>query len=304
MFLGVEGGGTRTRARVRDAGGRNLGEGEDGPGNARLGDPAWDAVMRASLAALAAAGIRESSFASVHAGMGLAGTQQHADRAAILKRSHPFGSLAVDTDAYAAHLGAFGGADGAILILGTGSCGLAVIKGRRVTVGGWGAEIADEGSGFAMGRLAVRRAIMALEGMGPLTPLVEEILAAFDRDPEKAVAWATRAVPAHYARFAPTVFTFAGRGDAQALPIVAEAATGAAMMIDRLIALVSGPNPSLEPISGAGAPRIAMVGGIFPPMLPWLPERLRPFLVVPAADARDGAILMAKQNAGSDAGRG
>jgi glucosamine kinase len=146
----------------------------------------------------------------------------------------------------------------------------------------------------------VRRAILALEGMGPQTPLLDEILAAFDRDPEKAVAWATRAVPADYAKFAPTVFAFASRGDAQALPIVTEAAAGATMMIDRLVALLSGSKPGRRPVSGPGAPRIAMVGGIFPPMVPWLPERVRSFLVEPDADARDGAILMAKQNAGTD----
>jgi hypothetical protein len=42
-----------------------------------------------------------------------------------------------------------------------------------------------------------------------------------------------------------------------------------------------------------------MVGGIFPLMLPWLPSRLRPHLVQPAADAADGAILMAKRSVGS-----
>jgi len=35
------------------------------------------------------------------------------------------------------------GRDGAILIVGTGSAGLAVVGGRRITVGGWGAEIGD-----------------------------------------------------------------------------------------------------------------------------------------------------------------
>ena len=41
-----------------------------------------------------------------------------------------------------------------------------------------------------------------------------------------------------------------------------------------------------------------MIGGVFPPLLRWLPDRVRPLLVEPAADAMDGAILMAKENAG------
>jgi hypothetical protein len=65
------------------------------------------------------------------------------------------------------------------------------------------------------------------------------------------------------------------------------------MLIDRLIALLVGPKPGHRPISGPGAAKVAMVGGVFPRLLPWLPERVRPFLVEPAADAMDGAILMA-----------
>jgi hypothetical protein len=38
-----------------------------------------------------------------------------------------------------------------------------------------------------------------------------------------------------------------------------------------------------------------MIGGVFPRLLRWLPERVRPFLVKPRRDAADGAILMARQ---------
>lgn len=280
LYLGVDAGGTHTRARIRDTGGRNLGEGQAGPGNARLGDPAWAEVMRASRAALGAAGIPERDFGRVHAGFGLAGTQQRADRERVIARSHPFASLAVGTDAYVAWLGAFASDDGAILILGTGSCGLAVVDGRATTVEGWGAEVADDGSGYAMGRLAVRLSLRALEGMAEMTPLAEAVLAGFGRDPDRIVAWATKAVPADYAALAPLVFDGAARGDAMGRAIVAETANDATMLINRLLRL--------------GAKRVAMVGGLFPRMLPWLPERVRSLLVEPAADSMDGAILMAK----------
>jgi len=124
LFLGVDGGGTKTRARVRDEAGRALGEAEAGPGNFHLGEPAWREVMRASAAALAAAGIPERDFGRV--------TPASASPA----RSPPptgggarqAASLRVAGGRYrclVAYLGAWGGADGAILILGTGSCGLA-----------------------------------------------------------------------------------------------------------------------------------------------------------------------------------
>jgi glucosamine kinase len=281
LFLGVDGGGSQSRARLRDEAGALLGEAAAGPGNARLGDTAYREIMKACRGAAAAAGLAEADLAEVHAGFGLAGTQQDPDRDAIRARPWPFASLLIDTDAYASYLGAFAGDDGAILILGTGAGGLAVVGGKRINVGGWGADIADDGSGMAIGRLAIRKSLWALEGMAPLTPLADDILGEFDRQPANAVIWAGKATPGDFARFAPRVFAYAGRGDALAVDILQRTAADATMLIDRLIAL--------------GAPAVAMIGGIFPHLCPWLSTETQAHLIKPAADAMDGAIRMAER---------
>jgi glucosamine kinase len=284
LFIGVDGGGSRCSARLRDAEGRLLGEGSAGPANARLGDPAIVEVMKACRAAMAAAGLGEDALACTHAGFGLAGTQQEEHRQAVLARPHPFASLAVDTDSYAAWLGAFKGRDGAILIVGTGSAGLAVIGGRRTAVGGWGSEIGDEGSGMAIGRAAIRRSIWAHDGMGEVTPLAEDVLSRFDGSPAKAVIWADAANPGDYARLAPVVFDHGERRDPLAVSILHEAALDVERHVMRLLDL--------------GAPAIAMIGGVFPKILPWLAPPLRPYLVEVVegeSDAMEGAILMARQ---------
>lgn len=282
IFLGVDGGGSKTTARIRDGSGRLRGEGSAGPGNARLGDRAFGEIMKACEAAAGRAGLGEADLSAVHAGLGLAGTQQDPDRDAIRDRPWPFASVTVDTDAYTSWLGAFGGRDGAILILGTGSGGLAMVDGRRINVGGWGADIADDGSGMAIGRLAIRKSLWALEGMAPLTPLADEILDRFDRSPPKAVIWAGTAIPGDYAAFAPRVFAHAEDSDPLAISILQQAAGDAAMLIRRLIEL--------------GAPAVAMIGSIFPALRPWLPEDVEPYLVQPEADALEGAILMAQRS--------
>ena len=281
LFIGVDGGGSRCRARLRDASGQILGEGAGGAANARLRESAFNGVMAACRQAFAVAGLGEADFSRIHAGLGLAGTQQEDDLRLVYQWPHPFASLVADTDAYAAWLGAFGGRDGAILILGTGAAGLAVVDGQRTNVGGWGADLADDGSGMAIGRTALRRSIWALEGMAPMTPLAEDILSVFDRDPQKMVIWAGTATPGDFGSFAPRVFSHADNRDALAVPILLEAAADAARMINRLLDL--------------GAPAVAMIGGIFPHLYPWLPPVLMPFLVEPEADAADGAILMAER---------
>lgn len=281
LFLGVDGGGTNTRVRIRDASGALLGEGHAGAGNARLREAAFQEIMQACRKAAAAGGLEEGAFSRVHAGFGLAGTQQLPDRQSVLDRDWPFASIIVDTDAYASYMGAFGGDDGAIFILGTGSAGLACVQGERLNVGGWGADIGDDGSGMAIGRLAIRKSIWALEGMAPRTPLAERVLDEFGRSPPDIVMWAGTATPGDFARFAPWVFDAADAGDQLATDIIRSCAADAAMLIRRLLEL--------------GAPKVAMIGGIFPPMMKWLPAELRGHLIHPARDAMDGAIAMAQR---------
>jgi len=114
-----------------------------------------------------------------------------------------------------------------------------------------------------------------------MTALAEDILSVFDRDPQKMVIWAGNATPGDFGSFAPRVFSHADDRDALAVAILLEAAADAARMINRLLDL--------------GAPAVAMIGGIFPHLLPWLPPVLVPYLVEPEADAADGAILMARR---------
>ena len=281
LFIGVDGGATKCVARLRDAAGRLLGEGVGGPANARARDPAYAEIMKACRAAIVAAGLPESEAGRIRAGFGLAGVAQQPDRDFILSQPGPFASVVVDTDAYAAYMGAFEGADGAILIVGTGVAGLAVVDGARLNVGGWGHQIGDEGSGMMIGRTAIRRALWALEGMAPMSPLAVEILDRFDHDAPTAVTWADTATPKDFGSFAPQVFDHAERRDALAMPIVQEAPADVSRLIARLLEL--------------GAPQVAMIGSVFPRLLPWLPPPIAAVCVLPAHDAADGAIRMAQR---------
>ncbi len=280
LFLGIDGGGTRTRARLRDASGGLLGEGLAGAGNART-RRGREEIMNAARQALAAAGLDDTDFARTHAGFGLAGTQQDVDRQRVLDAPHPFASLSVDTDAYAAWLGAFGGGDGAVLILGTGSCGFLVRDGERRYVGGWGFYVGDDGSGAALGRFAIRRAVLALDGMAETTPFAERILSDFSFEGQRATVWAGDAEPGDYAAYAALAFEFADEGDVMAIAAVENCAAGAGLHIRRLAAL--------------GAERIAMIGGLYQSLLAWLPADERSLLVEPEADGTEGALLMARR---------
>ncbi len=281
LFLGIDGGGTRCRARLRDESGRMLGEGTGGAANINL-DPAlvWKSILNACKGALAQAALDEGALRNAHAGLGLAGSSQRRAAERILAYGHPFKAVTLTTDAHIAWLGAFGGKDGAILILGTGSCGYAVIQGRRHYVGGWGFQVSDEGSGAALGRELLRRTIWAQDGRIAATPLSNAVGAQIG-DCEAISDWAGQARPADYARFAPMIVEHARRGDRLGLALVEEAAAAIAVMAQRLVAL--------------GSPGLCLVGGLAEPLRPWLPSSLDHAIVAPVSDAMDGAIALARQ---------
>ena len=283
FFIGIDGGASSCRARLRDLEGNLLGEGYSGPANIHLDlDLAKESIRAASRAAIRAAGLDERVLHRAHAGLGLAGAGLKGACEQLRAGLNSFASTVVSTDAYIAWLGAHRGGNGGIVILGTGSCGLAIVDGKRIDVGGWGAEISDEAGGQRIGREALRRSLWTYDGRAKRTKLSDLILDRYRRDPTKIVAFATNATPAQYAEFAPLVFEYATRGDPLAVELVQETAEAATRIIDRLIA--------------GGATAVSLIGGLADPVMPWLPSRLREFLASPQSDPLDGAILMARHD--------
>jgi glucosamine kinase len=283
FFIGIDGGASSCRARLRDLEGNLLGEGYSGPANIHLDlDLAKESIRAASRAAIRAAGLDERVLHRAHAGLGLAGAGLKGACEQLRAGLNSFASTVVSTDAYIAWLGAHRGGNGGIVILGTGSCGLAIVDGKRIDVGGWGAEISDEAGGQRIGREALRRSLWTYDGRAKRTKLSDLILDRYRRDPTKIVAFATSATPAQYAEFAPLVFEYATRGDPLAVELVQETAEAATRIIDRLIA--------------GGATAVSLIGGLADPVMPWLPSRLREFLASPQSDPLDGAILMARHD--------
>jgi glucosamine kinase len=279
-FLAIDGGGTTTRARLSDEGGRVLGEGLSGSSNLTLGvEITGPAIAQAGEKALEAAGLPRQAKSQVRAGMGLSGANVPALAAGIRAYSFGYQSLAVASDATTACLGAHAGADGGILILGTGSQGLALVAGKETTVGGWGFALSDEASGAILGRAAIRAAILSIDALAPSSDLTKLVMERFHDDPNEAVLWGQTATPRDYGSFAPLVFQTAG-SDKVANHLIGHAIGSIVTMLDRLIRL--------------GAPRIALMGGLAAPYRPFLPTRFDDVLIEPKGDALDGALTLAR----------
>src|SRR5690606_35301061 len=88
-----------------------------------------------------------------------------------------------------ARAGAHEGEDGAVIIVGTGSAGLALVAGARHQVGGWGFHIGDQMSGAILGRDLVRYAVEAADGLVDGSPLTQAVIDQLGGDLDAVMAW-------------------------------------------------------------------------------------------------------------------
>ena len=279
LFLGVDGGATRCRARLRDADGRALAEANGAAANIHVDFAAAVAAMRAVVdEALGKAGLADGDRGTVAMGLGLAGFKQGSDQTRVAAAFPGFRLVCAANDATTACIGAHAGADGGLVIAGTGSAAIARVQGKETIIGGRGFALGDDGSGSHIGLDALRSAMRAFDGLQPGSALTDNIVAEFGGDPVAMMNWAHDAKPGDFGAFAPRVFEHAAQHDPVALGIVNAAARAIGALTLGIVAL--------------GAERVAMVGGVGEAMRPYFEPDVAARLSPPLYDPTDGAILL------------
>jgi len=280
LYLGLDAGGTHTRARLVSGDGKILGRGEGGPANTPAGLPqALQSIEDAWSQAAREAGLGAEDIGNMRVGLGMAGLSRQGRLDGLKEHQFPFRSIEIASDAVIANIGAHAGGDGAIVILGTGSVGLGRVGDRSFTIGGYGFPVSDEGSGAELGLRAIRRALWARDGRIPHTEMTRQLLDHFGGSSREIVEFTTRATPADFGQFAPMVLDHANAGDSHAELIVQESAR----RIDAII----------RTLFERGAPDCCLMGGLAAPMRDWLAANIRSRLREPLGDALDGAIILA-----------
>ncbi|GAB2735519.1 BadF/BadG/BcrA/BcrD ATPase family protein [Salinifilum aidingensis] len=239
LVLGMDIGGTATRAVLADLDGRVRGTGSAGGGNPHS-HPLDTALGNIGAAARAALGSAETSAVGAVV-LGLAGSTvlTSGDTAEQLHRTCAELGLRCDvavlTDYEVAFAAGTPAPRGAVLIAGTGAVAARVEQHRAAaTAGGHGWLLGDEGSAFWIGREAVRVTLHALDAGSPLGALGRSVLRALGAAPgteaapgsaaaSAAVAAVHAAPPIRLAELAPLV-TDAVAEDAAARDLVDRAA--------------------------------------------------------------------------------
>lgn len=226
ILVGADVGGTKTAVAVGDGSqvlARATGEGAAmRPGRALASAGIIAEVVRR---ALAAARLTMGDLLVVGAA-GAGRSPEKDELAAALRGEGVATRVVVTTDIEIALAAAFGDGPGIVVSAGTGSVAVGRgADGRTERIGGYGWQMGDEGSGYAIGRAALGTVSRAHDGRGPATALQQRILEASRcADFDALVRWAASASPAEVAGLAPAVLHVAAQGDVVAQGIADYAA--------------------------------------------------------------------------------
>ncbi len=219
--LGIDAGGTKTVCLLADGSGTTLAEARGAGANIQAeGELAVEKVLHQVMED--ALGGRDAVPSAIC--LGMAGVDREDDarviRGIMARIGHKARVLVVN-DALVALEAGVGGAPGIVLVAGTGS----IVYGRNAAnqaarAGGWGYVLGDEGSGYWMGRLALRAVVREADRRGRATALTPRVLRHF------GAARPSDLVHAVYARGARPAVLSALAGDVQAAAAEGDAVAG------------------------------------------------------------------------------
>ena len=257
LYIGVDGGGTRSRALLGDREGRELAAADGGPG---LIDPAAPRIAAFAVRTVALEAARQARVRLPARALwaGLAGAGNEPARAVVEKELRDAGlarRVVVGSDVEAAHADAFGEGPGVLLVAGTGSVVRAVDpRGEVVTVGGWGALLGDEGGGYGIGLEGIRAVLRSADGRELETDLTDALLSEIGAvGPRELADWAVSASKGEIAALSVTVARVSKTGDVVAARVVHRALGAVREHLEAVLGRTEG---------WGGRPQVAFVGGL------------------------------------------
>lgn len=229
FYLGVDGGGTKTTAILSDLQGEIIRTIRLGPGNIAVLDRGSAAqlirnIIFELLRSESVDQIEAAAFA--FAGAGRLEEKKTADE---LIRALGIRNFWVMTDAELLYYAVFGEDPGILISAGTGSiCLVKRADQKSRQIGGWGYLLGDEGSGFDIGRKAIKTALEEVNVRDGFSNFTSKLLSFYGlQHPENLISIVYSSVnpPKLIASCARLVCQLAELGEPQALGIVDQAAS-------------------------------------------------------------------------------
>jgi N-acetylglucosamine kinase-like BadF-type ATPase len=303
VFIGVDAGGTGTRALAATAAGEVLGRGRAAGANAwSSGTSPAEAIRAAVVEALGSHEPATVAGTVVAAAGAVSSVPEQA--AAVAEALRGLGiaeAPRIVIDVVAAYASGTVAPRGLVLAVGTGSVAAFVDDGELVRrSGGRGWLVGDEGSAVWLGIEGVRAALLALDGRGPATVLAAAVPEALGVAAAEDVPTAiTDAIyvrsPAELGRLAPLVVEAAEAGDAAASALIAAAAEH---LVGTAVAAAGDDHPAAIVLAGSLLQRVPLLGD---PVRERLSRRWPEATVEDTLSAEPGAVALAVRGATGEA---
>jgi len=251
-YLGIDGGGTRTRALLVDESGTHLYSTESGPANLNSVD---ETTVRTSLRDVLKRCIEFSNTCPSATCLGLAGASAPAVSAkykAILS-GIGYTNFRLSSDAEIALDGAFPNKAGILLIAGTGSVCLGKDQdGNLIRTGGWGPLVDDVGSAAWLGKRGLEIAIKQHDHRIPGTTIRDALFKELGIGSTNEIVprlYQPALSPAELAALAGSILGLAEDGDCIATDLLDQAARELAMLVQTTAASIG---PTTPPVATSG----------------------------------------------------
>ncbi len=241
--LGIDGGGTKTVCVLADSDGKVIGHGSGGTTNPNLvsAPEIKETLQKAILEAVP--DHPELRIEAVCAGIsGVGASEQKQIEVsnviwrilstpplcqALSKRFNPSLNIEVVSDAVIALVAGAGMRHGIVAISGTGAVVYGeTVRGQKIKVGGWG-HLLDEGSGYEVGKMALKEILKAYDVSGETTLLAQKILNVWNLSSMQDVVnyvYQKATKPTDIANLAKIVNSAASAGDESSKNILRKAA--------------------------------------------------------------------------------
>jgi N-acetylglucosamine kinase-like BadF-type ATPase len=297
LLLGIDGGGSKTRALLADRTGNVLGVGTAASSNYQSVGfaAATTAVLQATNAALEQAGLHAPTEVAA-ACLGLAGVDRQADRVMWERWIREQGlaqRFVVVNDAELVLAAGTPEGWGVALICGTGSiCYGRASDGRTARAGGWGYLLGDEGSGYDLALQALRLATQTADGRAEAHTILHAVLDHWKlSEPSQLIGHVYRPDVTHadIAQLARLIMDLAQADDRYACGIVDRAARDLAQLVRAVMRIL---DLQHAPIAFGGG----LIGGSPGLQRAFIEQVDRPLqLCTFVDDAARGALVLAER---------
>ena len=259
-FLGVDGGGTKTRFLLIDESGKVLASHLEGPAYyLEIGlDELRRMLARGIEQVLRLGQVREEDLGYAFLGLPAYGEDSGLVSAldAAPSQALPHGRYRCDNDMVCGWAGALAGSDGINIVAGTGSIAYGEFEGRKARAGGWGELFSDEGSSYWLAREGLRLFSRMSDGRSPRGPLYERVRRHFalqgDLDLCAAIYGREIAQRSQFAQLSKLVVAAAADGDREALGLLENAAQELADIVDAVRRQLQIPADAAIAVSSSG----------------------------------------------------